>query len=392
MYRIQKLNKISRKGLQLFDNDNYEVASQILDPNGILLRSYKMHDMELPESLMAIARAGAGVNNIPVGKCTKKGIPVFNTPGSNANGVKELVLAGMLLSSRDIMGGIKWAKTLVGKGDQVPKLVEKGKSDFAGHEIAGKTLGVVGLGAIGVLVANAASDLGMNVLGYDPFISVEAAWGLSRGVQREKTLENLLSQCDYISLHVPLNDKTKGILNSSKFSVMEKSTVLLNFARGGLVNNEDLVEAMDNDIVSCYVTDFPDETLLKHDNVIGIPHLGASTAEAEDNSAVMASEQMIDFLENGNITNSVNFPACKLEVSGPHRILVATENIPNMVGQITAILGDAGLNIEDMLNKHKNDIAYNIIDVTGDVAEDVLERLRAIKGTIMVRSLENEVH
>jgi D-3-phosphoglycerate dehydrogenase len=389
MYHIQKLNKISRKGLQIFDTDDYEVASQIIDPHGILVRSAKMHDMELPQSLMAIARAGAGVNNIPVDTCTTRGIPVFNTPGSNANGVKELVVAGLLLSSRDIIGGIEWAKTLVGNGDQVPKMVEKGKSAFAGNEIAGKTLGVVGLGAIGVLVANAATDLGMQVLGYDPFISVEAAWGLSRSVKREKTLENLLSQCDYISLHIPLTEKTKGVINNTKFSVMEKGTVLLNFARGGLVNNKDLLEAIEQGTIARYVTDFPDEDLLRNERVIGIPHLGASTTEAEDNSAIMAATQLKDYLENGNIINSVNFPACKLEVSGPTRILIATENIPNMVGQITAILGEAHINIEDMLNKHRDSIAYNIIDVTGDVPEEVVEKLRAIKGCIMVRMLHD---
>lgn len=385
MYKIQTLNKISQIGLNILIQNNYEVASEILNPDGILVRSFNMLEMDIPSSVKAIARAGAGVNNIPVDRCTEKGIVVFNTPGANANGVKELVIGGILIASRKIIPAVQWAKTLIGKGDEVPKLIEKGKSNFIGPEIKDKTLGVIGLGAIGVMVANAGISLGMNVIGYDPYISVEAAWGLSKEVKRAKTLELLIAESDYITLHVPLNDKTKGMIGREKFAVMKKGTYLLNFSRGGLVKNDALFEALDNGTIATYVTDFPDEELLKHDRVIAIPHLGASTPEAEDNCAIMAVNQLIDFLENGNIKNSVNFPDCDLGKVKTCRIIVANRNIPNMVGQITSLLAEENINIADMINKHKGDYAYNIIDLDAKINENFLEKIKKIDGIIMTR-------
>jgi D-3-phosphoglycerate dehydrogenase / 2-oxoglutarate reductase len=387
MFKIQTLNKISTVGLEIFPRENYEIASEMIHPDAILVRSADMHEMKFPQSLKAVARAGAGVNNIPIDKCSAAGIVVMNTPGANANGVKELVLAGLLLSSRKVAQGIVWAKSLVGKGDEVPKLIEKGKSNFEGPEIKGKRLGVIGLGAIGVKVANDAVSLGMEVTGYDPIISVEAAWELSRTVKRALSLDSLIAKSDYITLHVPLNDKTKGMLNKDKFGLMKKGVRILNFARGGLVNNEDLKEAIKDGTVSAYVTDFPDEDLLKLDSVISIPHLGASTPEAEDNCAVMAVTQARNFLEYGNIKNSVNFPDCEMEPSGKTRVLVGNRNVPNMVGQITSLLAQEKINIADMLNKSKGDLAYNIIDIDGAVPESALQKLRAVEGIIMVRVL-----
>ena len=389
MYKIQTLNKISTVGLDIFPRDKYEMASEILNPDGILLRSFKMHDMEIPETVKAIARAGAGVNNIPIDKCSEKGIVVFNTPGANANGVKELVLTSLLISSRDIIGGTTWAKGLIGKGDEVPKLVEKGKSQFAGPEIMGKKLGVIGLGAIGVMVANDAAALGMKVVGFDPFISVEAAWGLSRAVKRAASIDALIADCDYITIHVPLNENTKSLLNAEKFSAMKKGVRILNFARGGLVNNRDLLKAIDEGIVSKYVTDFPDEELLKSEGVISLPHLGASTPEAEDNCAIMAVEQIADFLENGNIKNSVNFPACSLgQITDSKRLIIANNNVPNMVGQITALLAEEEINIAEMINKNRGDLAYNIIDTDSELTDDLLTKIKKIDGVIMARALE----
>lgn len=387
MFKIQKLNKISQKGLDLLPGDKYEHATEMINPDAILVRSYKMHDMELPENLKAIARAGAGVNNIPLDKCSERGIVVFNTPGANANGVKELVVLGLLLSSRKVVQGITWIKSLIGKGAEVPKLVEKGKSDFAGSEISGKKFGVIGLGAIGAMVANAAESLGMEVYGFDPFISVEAAWGLSRNVKKAISLDNLIAESDYISLHAPLNDKTKGLINGEKFGIMKKGVKILNFARGGLVNNEDLKKAIEEGIVANYITDFPDEELLKMDNVIPIPHLGASTEESEDNCAIMAAQQIRGFLENGSTINSVNFPECSMAPSGNKRLIVANKNIPSMIEKITHILGDNKINIADMLNKSKGDYAYNIIDIDGDINDKAINKIKTIKEVIMVRVL-----
>jgi D-3-phosphoglycerate dehydrogenase / 2-oxoglutarate reductase len=385
MFKIQTLNKIATIGLEGFSREQYEIASDILNPDAILVRSADMHNLQLPASVKAIGRAGAGVNNIPVEQCSKHGVVVFNTPGANANGVKELVLAGLLMSSRRVVQGIEWARTLKGKGKEVGPLVEKGKNDFVGPEIKGKKLGVIGLGAIGVMVANDAISLGMEVAGYDPYISVEAAWGLSRTVRRATSLDQLLAQSDYITLHVPLMDQTKGMLKADKFALMKKGVRIINLARGGLVKNADLLEALKAGTVGCYVTDFPDDDLLDVPGVIAIPHLGASTPEAEDNCAVMAVEQVRDFLENGNIKNSVNFPACALPAMGRNRIVVANANVPNMVGQITTVLAGEKINIADMMNKSAGDFAYNIIDIDGQVSETQVEKLRKIEGVVMVR-------
>jgi len=385
MYRIQKLNKISSKGLDLLPDDNYEHASEIVNPDAILVRSANMHEMEIPESLKAVGRAGAGINNIPVESCSERGIVVFNTPGANANAVKELVILGLLISSRRIYQGIAWAKSLSGMGDEVPKLIEKEKSSFSGPEISGKKLGVIGLGAIGVMVSNAAAVLGMEVIGRDPYISVDAAWGLSRVVKKAISLDSLIAEADYISLHIPLNDKTKGMLNREKFSIMKKGTRILNFSRGGLVNNEDLKDAIEKGIVASYVTDFPDEELLNIDNVIPIPHLGASTPESEENCAVKVVGQLRDFLENGNITNSVNFPECNLPLSGKKRLLVANRNVPAIIGRITYVLAENDINIADMLNKSRGNYAYNIIDVDSDLNDQIIDDIKAIENVIMVR-------
>jgi D-3-phosphoglycerate dehydrogenase len=390
MYKIQTLNKISPIGLDLFPRDAYEVASEIVNPEAVVVRSFNMLEMEIPASVLSIARAGAGVNNIPVDKCTDRGIVVFNTPGANANSVKELVLAGLLLSSRRLVPGIAWAKTLIGKGGEVGKLVEKGKSDFTGPEIKGKRLGVIGLGAIGVMVANDAVELGMEVVGYDPFISVAAAWKLSRGVGQAKGLESLFADCDYISLHVPLTDSTKNMINKERIAQMKRGVRVLNFSRGALVNDADIIEALGSGQVAAYVTDFPDETLLKQENVIAFPHLGASTPEAEDNCAVMAVNQTKEFLEFGNIRNSVNFPECEMDLRSPTRVVIANRNVPNMVGQITSLLAAEKINISGLLNRHKGDLAYNIIDVDGALSAEAVEKIRGIEGVIMARVIQRK--
>ncbi|MGA1869416.1 MAG: phosphoglycerate dehydrogenase [bacterium] len=388
MFKIQKLNSISSKGLELFSCDKYEHASEMAQPDAILVRSAPMHDMKLPDSLKAIARAGVGVNNIPLKKCTERGIVVFNTPGANANAVKELVLMSLFLSSRRVYEGINWVKSLAGKGDEVTKLIEKGKKDFAGPEVRGKTLGVIGLGSIGVMVANDALALGMKVTGRDPYISVDSAWGLSRLVSKSVSLDNLISESDYISLHLPLNDTTQGFMNKEKFSLMKKGVRILNFARGGLINNDDLIEAIEKGIVARYITDFPNEALLRLENVIPIPHLGASTPESEENCAVMAVTQLSDFLENGNIAHSVNFPECSLPRTGNQRLVIANKNVPNMIGQFTHILAKKQINIANMLNKSKEDYAMNIIDIDEHIDEDTTGALKNIKDVIMVRLLE----
>lgn len=386
MFKIQTLNPIDPEGLNLFPLSNYEIASELPNPDAIVLRSYKMHEMELPASLKAVARAGAGVNNIPIDKCTEKGIVVFNTPGANANGVKELVIAGLIFSSRDIVDSVIWAKSLIGQGDQVPALIEKGKSNFAGQEIKGKTLAVIGLGAIGVLVANAAKALRMNVVGYDPYISVQHALKLSREVTWVEGMEPLLAQADYVTINVPLTPETKGYINKEKFAMMKDGVRILNFARGGLVDTTDLKEAIASGKVAKFVTDFPDEELLKMDGVISIPHLGASTKESETNCAIMAVNQVRDFLENGNIVNSVNFPNASMELHDGCRILIINKNVPNMVSQISSVLASGGINIDSMLNRKQNGFAYNIIDVTRtEIDDSIIEKLKAIDGVNMVR-------
>lgn len=389
MFKIQTLDKIDPEGLSLFPASNYEIAGEIANPDSIVLRSYKMHDMELPPSLKAVARAGAGVNNIPLEKCTEKGIVVFNTPGANANGVKELLIAGLMLSSRDITESIVWAKTLIGQGDQVPALIEKGKKNFAGQEIKGKTLAVIGLGAIGVLIANAAQALGMKVVGYDPYMSVQHALKLSRSVTWVEGIQPLLAQADFVTLNIPLTPDTKGYINKEKFGMMKDNVRILNFARGGLVDTTDLKEAIATGKVAKYVTDFPDEETLKLDKVIAIPHLGASTKESETNCAIMAVNQIKEYLENGNIKNSVNFPAAEMEWHKDARILIANKNVPNMVSQISTVLAAEGINIDNMLNKKRNGIAYNIIDVDKPVIdESIKEKLLSIEGIFMVRIIQ----
>ncbi len=388
MFKIQTLNKIDSDGLKLFPSD-YIISDEQPEADAIVLRSFKMHDMELPKSLKAVARAGAGVNNIPIDKCTENGIVVFNTPGANANGVKELVIAGLLLTSRDIIGAVNWAKTLIGKGNEVASLVEKGKKNFAGQEIEGKTLAVIGLGAIGVLVANAASSLGMNVVGYDPYITVRHALELNQNIKWIEGIEALLAQADYVTVNVPLTPETKGYINKEKFDMMKDGVKILNFARGGLVDNADLKVAIESGKVSNYITDFPDEESLEMDKVISIPHLGASTKESETNCAIMAVNQVKDFLENGNIKNSVNFPNAEMESHNEARILIANKNVPNMVSQISAVLATEGINIDNMLNKKRGDIAYNIIDVDSKtIDESIKEKLMAIEGIFMVRIIQ----
>jgi len=388
MYKIQTLNKIDPEGLQVFPATNYEISGDITEPDAIVLRSFSMHEMEIPQSVKAIARAGAGVNNIPIPKCTEKGIVVFNTPGANANGVKELVIAALLLASRDLIGGVQWAKTLVDEGDKVPALIEKGKANFGGSEIKGKTLAVVGLGAIGVLVANAAQSLGMNVVGYDPYISVEHAWNLHHDIVRAFGIESMLAKADFITLHIPLIADTKGFINAEKLLLMKNGVKILNFARGELVVDSDIVAAINTKKVGAYFTDFPNAELLNSGKVIAIPHLGASTNESEVNCAIMAAEQIRNFFENGNIRNSVNFPAAELERNNGARLLVTNKNIPNIISQITTILAQEGINIDNMLNKNRGDVAYNIIDTNNEgLSEEIIGKIKSIEGVFMVRSL-----
>jgi D-3-phosphoglycerate dehydrogenase len=390
MYKILKLNNISAEGLALFPLDQYEIGTEIVDPDAIILRSFDMQNMELAPSLLAVGRAGTGVNNIPVARCSEAGIVVFNTPGANANAVKELTIAGLFLAARNLVPAIQFAQALKGKGEEVGALIEAGKKDFVGTEIKGKALGVIGLGKIGVNVANAALDLGMRVVGYDPFISVESAWGLSRDVQRATGLDALLANSDYITLHTPLTDTTKGMLNAEKFAHMKKGVCLLNFSRGGIVNNDDLAAAIKSGKLKRYVTDFPDDELLALPNVIAIPHLGASTQEAETNCAVMVVKQLRDFIETGNIKNSVNYPDCKLTQNSNYRVVVMNKNIPNMVGQVSTILAKANINIVEMLNKSKGDYACTVIDVSSEPSKEMIKTIASINGVVKVRVINLE--
>lgn len=387
MFKIKTLNKIDEKGLNLF-NENFKIVDED-NVHGILVRSCKMHEMNLEDSIQAIGRAGAGVNNIPVDTCSEKGIVVFNTPGANANGVKELVMAALFLASRDIVGAVEWAKTLDGKGDEIPKLVEAGKSNFAGPEVCGKTLGVIGLGAIGVLVANTAKSLGMDVLGYDPFISVESAWGLSRSVKKADNIDELFEKADYITIHVPLMEATKAMVNKDKINIMKDGVRILNFSRAGLCDDNDLLEGLQCGKIARYITDFPYEKVLNMPNTVCIPHLGASTPESEVNCAVMAVRQLKDYMENGNITNSVNYPECDMGIcSSVGRIAVNHKNIPHMVSNITATLANKNLNIADMINKSKKDWAYTLIDVESEITEEIVNKLKSIEGVVKVRVIK----
>lgn len=383
MYKYHCLNPISEAGLTRF-TDDYVPASDMKGADAVLVRSASMHDMEFDGSLKAVARAGAGVNNIPLERCAEQGIVVFNTPGANANGVKELVIAGMLLASRDILGGINWVQENEEDGN-IAKDAEKAKKAFAGCEIDGKKLGVIGLGAIGVLVANAATHLGMEVYGYDPYVSVDSAWRLSRNIRHAKTADEIYKECDYITIHVPALDDTKGMINKDSISLMKDGVVILNYARDVLVNSEDMVDALVSGKVKKYVTDFPTPEIAGVKNAIVIPHLGASTEESEDNCAVMAVKQVKDFLENGNIKNSVNFPNCDMGVRDKARITILHKNVPNMIGQFTALLAKDNINIADMTNKSKGSYAYTMIDVDNGADAAVADELQAIPNVLRVR-------
>ena len=389
MYTIKTLNKIAEKGLNVFNNENYQIDDTCESPDAIILRSFNMHDMEINRNVKAIARAGAGVNNIPVSELTEHGIVVFNTPGANANAVKEIVLTTLMASSRNLFDGVLWTKSLKVKVDEIPKLVEAGKKQFVGKEIKGKTLGVIGLGAIGALVANDALDLDMDVMGFDPFISVDTAWNLSRNVERALTIEQLFANCDYITVHVPLTDQTRGMFNNESFNIMKPGVHILNFSRGELVNEKDMAVALESGKVGKYITDFPNEKVLKMKNVICIPHLGASTSESEENCAIMASHQVKEFLETGNIRNSVNFPNASLPYTGKRRVTAYHKNVPNMVGQIISVLSNYNLNIADMVNRSRGQYAYTIIDIddkiSGDVIPGIEEKVSMIDGIITMR-------
>ncbi len=387
MFKIQTLNKIAKCGLDNFDA-KYEVSDTVENPDGIILRSFKMHDMEVGDNLKAVARAGAGTNNIPVEEYAKRGIVVFNTPGANANAVKELTIAGLFLASRKVTDAIDWAKTLKGNGADVPGMVEKGKSSFAGPEIKGKTFGVIGLGAIGVQVANAAEALGMNVIGYDPFLSVDAAWAINKNIKKSNDLNHIFAVSDYISLHLPLNDSTREMVNAELLENANDGIRILNFARGELVNNKDILAALESEKVACYVTDFPNDEVIGGKNVVAIPHLGASTPESEDNCATMAGAELVDYLENGNITNSVNYPACSMPRGGAVRITVAHMNQQSMLTQISGIISDSGINIDHMLNKSKKDYAYTIIDAADDISDNIISALESIEGVLKVRVIK----
>ena len=385
MYKIKTFNPVS----SIIDNylkvDKYSINDSEAGFDGAIVRSASLHDEEFGADLLAIARAGAGVNNIPIDRCAKEGIVVFNTPGANANGVKELVLAGMLMASRNIIEAVGWAKTLKGEGDQVLPLAEKGKIQFVGPELRGKTLCVIGLGAIGVMVANAATAIGMDVVGYDPYISIESAWGLSRAVEREHKLDELIGKADYISLHVPLIDKTKGFLGLEEFSKMKKGVVILNFARNGLLDYDPLYTALKDGTVKRYVTDFPNDELLAYENVIAIPHLGASTPESEENCAKMAAKQLRDYIEYGSIVNSVNLPDCVLNPTSHCRIAVIHDNAPNMVGQFTAILAEQNINISEMVNKSRDDVAYTVFDLDCMIDQIITDKMGNVDGVIKIR-------
>ena len=387
MYKIRTYNAISSKGLSRFPTDSYQVSSESTDADGILLRSQKLHTEVMPESVVAIARAGAGTNNIPVADYTEKGIVVFNTPGANANAVKELIVAALLMGSRDIYGGMNYVQGLTEITDsgEMGKLLEKEKKNFAGGEIQGKTLGVVGLGAIGSMIGNLALELGMNVVGYDPAISVEAAWQLSSSVERMENLEALLACSDFITLHVPAIAATKHLINSKTLSGMKSTAKILNFAREEIVSSADMVAALDAGVIAGYITDFPAPELLGRDDVLLMPHIGASTEEAEENCAVMAANQLMDFLENGNILNSVNYPKIKMSRNGGTRITFTNKNVPKVLGSVLSVLADGEINVVDMVNKSRDEIAYNIIDIEGDLNDSLKDQIVAVEGVIHVR-------
>ncbi len=387
MYKVLTLNQISVKGLDRFPRDQYEVASEIGHPDAILLRSHKLSMDEIPETVAGIGRAGAGTNNIPVADCTRRGIPVFNAPGANANAVKELVAAALLLGSRGIVQGIGYVDTLADMSDEAElnKLLEAQKKQFKGSELTGKTLGVVGLGAIGSMVAEMALTLGMDVAGYDPALSVEAAWRLSSRVQKVDALESLFARCDYITLHLPVLDATRGLVNEELLAKVKPGTCLLNFARKEIVDSGAIIQSLENGGLRQYITDFPEPALIGREDVILMPHIGASTDEAEENCAIMAADQLRDFLENGNVRNSVNFPTLVLEPTEGARLAIANDNVPKMLGNLLSILADENINVIDMLNKSRDEIAYNLIDIDECPCDEVLEKMRSLEGVINVR-------
>jgi D-3-phosphoglycerate dehydrogenase / 2-oxoglutarate reductase len=391
-FKVQTLNKIAAVGLNVLDRDNYEVASDMNNPDAYLVRSADMHEMKISDTVKAVARAGAGTNNIPIPELTEKGVVVFNTPGANANAVKELVMLALLLSSRPVIDANKWANGLAGKGDEIPDLAEKGKSQFVGPELKGKTLGVIGLGAIGAMVANLALKFGMDVVGYDPFLSVKAALALDHNVKIAETLDTVYAKSDYITIHVPQTNDTKGMINSTAIKAMKDGVRLINIARGGLVNNADVLEALNSGKIKCMITDFASEELLNNPKVIVMPHLGASTPEAEDNCAVMAANELKDFLEKGIIVNSVNFPKTTTDnpiPTGGTRLCISHQNVPDIISKFTTILGEAKLNIAAFINQARGDIAYNIIDVDGKVSDEIIKKLEACDTVKRVRPIFN---
>ena len=391
MFKVLTLNNIAVEGLRRLPRERYEVASEIAHPDAILLRSHNMHDMDIPDTVAAIGRAGAGTNNIPIDAMSARGVPVFNAPGANANAVKELAIAGMLIGARNLCNAREYVSALTETGDALNKAVEAGKKQFVGFELPGKALGVIGLGAIGVEVANAALDLGMKVDGFDPSITVRNAWQLSSGVEQEDTLDQLFQRADFVTVHVPLVDATRNMVNADRLALMNDNAVLINFARGGVVDDAAAMAALDSGKLQAYVTDFPTPELIAHPKVVALPHLGASTSEAEENCAIMVAENVKDYLENGNIRHSVNFPEARLPRLDAWRITVANANVPNMVGQISTDLANAGLNIEDLLNKSIGDFAYTIVDVNKEPTAELLTEIRAIDGVLTLRNLGKPV-
>ena len=389
MFRIKTLNKISPAGLSVLDKSRFTVSDDAENEDGILVRSADMQDYPFPENLRAIARAGAGTNNIPIARCSEAGIVVFNTPGANANAVKELTVCALLLASRDVVGGADWVKLQAGSGADVAAAVEKGKSQFVGPELMGKTLGVIGLGAIGVQVANIATKLGMTVYGYDPFLSVDAALSLSRFVHRAMDLETIYKNCDYITLHVPQTPETRGMINTDAINMMKGHVRILNLARGGLVNDDDMLAALETGRVVAYVTDFPNNKIVQGKRVVAIPHLGASSPESEENCAVMAAQELKDYLENGNIRNAVNLPNLVQDWSGETRLCIIHRNVPNMLASVTTVLSREHVNVENMTNKSRGEYAYTIVDVSARVGDAVANELRAIDGILRVRVLNH---
>ena len=391
MFKVLTLNNIAVEGLRRLPRDRYEVASEITHPDAVLLRSHNMHDMEIPATVAAIGRAGAGTNNIPIDAMSARGVPVFNAPGANANAVKELVIAGMLIGARNLCRASGYVATLEETGDALGKAVEAGKKQFVGFELPGKTLGVIGLGAIGVEIANAALALGMTVIGFDPAITVRSAWQLSSGVKHAETLDQLFQHADFVTLHVPLLDATRKMVNADRIALMQDGSVLINFARGGIVDDAAAIAALDSGKLHAFVSDFPTPELIAHPKVVALPHLGASTAEAEENCAIMVAKNVKDYLENGNIRFSVNFPEAQLPRLDAWRITLANANVPNMVGQVSTCIANAGLNIEDLLNKSVGEFAYTIIDVNGEPSQELLDEIGSIDGVLTLRNLGKPV-